>query len=145
LEFCLNKGSIVLEQARQQNRIGHVDPMLPVKAFFDIGGHSSERWSCVQSLFARCPRRCGTLTQRGLRSLQLAGFTQRAGEVRGAPPCRALLNPLPGRRFLVTLRSRSHLYGKGRRELNSPNNSSDSSQKTIGGEFRSANYFECCG
>jgi phage terminase large subunit len=35
-----------LEQARQQSRIGHVavDPILPVKAFFDIGGagHSSD-------------------------------------------------------------------------------------------------------
>jgi phage terminase large subunit len=35
-----------LEQARQQGRIGHVavDPILPVKAFFDIGGagHSSD-------------------------------------------------------------------------------------------------------
>jgi hypothetical protein len=35
-----------LEEARQQGRIGHVavDPILPVKAFFDIGGagHSSD-------------------------------------------------------------------------------------------------------
>ena len=33
-----------LELARQQNRIGHVaiDPVLPVKAFFDIGGAGSK-------------------------------------------------------------------------------------------------------
>ena len=35
-----------LEQARQQDRIGHVaaDPIVPIKAFFDIGGagHSSD-------------------------------------------------------------------------------------------------------
>ena len=43
-----------LELARQQERIGHVavDPVLPVKAFFDIGGagHSSDAMAIWISL-----------------------------------------------------------------------------------------------
>jgi phage terminase large subunit len=45
-----------LEQARQQGRIGHVavDPILPVKAFMDIGGagHSSDAMGIWLTQFA---------------------------------------------------------------------------------------------